>query len=307
MNKLIDILKEIINIANVDKFISAEELEQDINFNDKAIGEESDISTGFKPLDKYILDLHSFNLIAIASGLAMGKTSFAIDLARNITFSGGKKCMFFSLEWSERQIAARILQSITKISSDKIRFGNYSTDEKKIIIDAINKLSDAELYIDDSSCITVSEIKQRIEQLGYVDCVIIDYLALIKYEKKLTRRIDETNEISLLLKALARDLSIPVICTVPLRWQEQRIYGRCPDLDDLKAYGRIFQDADVICILYGAGKEFYEISDAKSDDEARLIISKNGCVNYEIVEMKFDKKAGDFIEVGNEKGCINHS
>lgn len=224
------------------------------------------ISTGFSMLDKYTTGFNKSDLILIGARPAMGKTSFALNVARNMAVTGRKKVVFFSLEMSKEQLAQRILATEARVESSKFRTGEISPEEWNRIGEAAYALNDAELYFDDTSTITVNEMKSRVRRMKDVDCIIIDYLQLMSGTKKTDSRVQEVSEITRNLKLMAKDLHIPVVtCSQLNRSTDARGKAHRPQMSDLRESGSIEQDADIILMLYREG--YYE-SDGKDDDKA---------------------------------------
>ncbi len=241
--------------------------------------EYAGLSTGFSELDKRITGLNRSDLIIVGARPAMGKTSFALNIARNVAVYGRKKVLFFSLEMSKEQLAQRVLSTEARIQSTKFRTGKLSADEWQHIAEASVFLSDVELYFDDTASITVPEMKARARQLKNVDCIIIDYLQLMKSSKKTDNRVQEVSDITRDLKMMAKDLNIPVVTLAQLaRRTEEKGRSNKPQMSDLRESGSIEQDADIILMLY---REAYykDSSDTPAEDmrvdEAELLISKN--------------------------------
>lgn len=237
------------------------------------------LNTGFSELDKRITGLNRSDLILIGARPAMGKTSFALNIARNVAVYGKKRVLFFSLEMSKEQLAQRVLATESRVQSTKFRTGNLSPEEWQHIAEASVFLSDAELYFDDTSNITVPEMKARARQLKNVDCIVIDYLQLMSSGKRIDNRVQEVSEITRSLKLMAKDLNIPVVtCAQLARRTEEKGRSHRPQMSDLRESGSIEQDADIILMLYR--EDYYkDSSDAPPEDirvdEAELIISKN--------------------------------
>lgn len=186
----------------------------------KLTGEEKDqfkaIPSGFGMLDKYITGLNKSDFILVGARPAMGKTSFALNLAQNVTMLAKKKCIFFSLEMTKEQLAERLLAAHAGVPSNKLRTGELTDDEWIRLGNATGDYEDVELYLDDTSSITVPEIKSRVRRLKNVDIIIIDYLGLIQSATHKENRVQEVSEITRNLKMLAKDLNIPVICCAQL-------------------------------------------------------------------------------------------
>ncbi len=239
-------------------------------------------TTGFTDLDKAITGLNRSDLLIIGARPAMGKTSLALNLARNTAMMGKKKVLFFSLEMTKEQLAQRVLSTEARVESTKMRTGNISGDEWAKLATATALLSNCELYFDDTSNMTVSEMKSRIRRLRDVDAVFVDYLQLMKSGTRVESRVQEVSEITRNLKLMAKDLNIPVVVLAQLaRTTEGRGKSHKPQLSDLRESGSIEQDADIVIMLYR--DEYYA---AEKDDgptemerpavnEAEFIIAKN--------------------------------
>lgn len=240
--------------------------------------ESKGIPTGFSLLDKYMTGLNKSDLILIGARPAMGKTSFALNIARNIAVKAKKKVVFFSLEMGREQLAQRVLSTEARVESQKMRTGELTDDDWSRIGQATLALNDAELYFDDTSTITVPEIKARVRKMRDVDCVIIDYLQLMTGTKRTESRVQEVSEITRSLKLMAKDLKIPVItCSQLSRSTEGRGKSHKPQLSDLRESGSIEQDADIVLMLY---RESYYDEDKNEtvvtdESKAQVIIAKN--------------------------------
>ena len=238
-------------------------------------------TTGFIDLDKAITGLNKSDLVIIGARPAMGKTSLALNLARNTAMMGKKKVLFFSLEMTKEQLAQRVLSTEARIESTKMRTGNISGEEWAKLATATALLSNCELYFDDTSNMTVSEMKSRIRRLRDVDAVFVDYLQLMKSGGRVESRVQEVSEITRNLKLMAKDLNIPVVVLAQLaRTTEGRGKSHKPQLSDLRESGSIEQDADIVIMLYR--DEYYAgEKDEKPEEprpainEAEFIISKN--------------------------------
>lgn len=240
--------------------------------------ESKGIPTGFSLLDKYMTGLNKSDLILIGARPAMGKTSFALNIARNIAVKAKKKVVFFSLEMGREQLAQRVLSTEARVESQKMRTGELTDDDWSRIGQATLALNDAELYFDDTSTITVPEMKARVRKMRDVDCVIIDYLQLVTGTKSTESRVQEVSEITRSLKLMAKDLKIPVItCSQLSRSTEARGKSHKPQLSDLRESGSIEQDADIVLMLY---RESYYDEDKNEtvvtdESKAQVIIAKN--------------------------------
>lgn len=226
------------------------------------------ISTGYADLDDVISGLNKSDLILVGARPAMGKTSFALNIARNVAVKAKKKVLFFSLEMTKEQLAQRVLSTEARVLSTKMRSGQLDTDDWTRLGLATAALNDCELYFDDSSNITVAEMKARARRLKNVDCIVIDYLGLIRSGTRVENRVQEVTEITRSLKLMAKDLNIPILCCAQLsRGTEGRGKSHRPQLSDLRESGSIEQDADIVLMLYR--EEYYknEKDDSDADDE----------------------------------------
>ncbi len=265
----------------------------------KLTGEDKDLykgfTTGFADLDKILTGLNRSDLILIGARPAMGKTSFALNLARNVAAIGKRKVLMFSLEMTKEQLAMRVLGTEARVSSMKMRNGQISPDEWVKLGNATSALNDCELYFDDTSTITVPEMKAKIRRLGGVECVIIDYLGLIKGSTRTENRVQEVSEITRGLKMMAKDLNIPVICCAQLsRGTEGRGKSHKPQLADLRESGSIEQDADIVMMLYRPDYYKGEKDDEEVPEEqtnvntVEVIVAKNRHGETGTVEFAWD-------------------
>ncbi len=269
-------------------------------------GEDKDkykgIPSGFGMLDKYLTGLNKSDLILIGARPAMGKTSFALNLAQNISMGARKKCIVFSLEMTKAQLAERLLASLAGVESQKLKTGEMSKEEWVRLGNAAGQFNDVELYLDDTSSITVPEIKSRVRRMKNVDCIIIDYLGLISSAGKKENRVQEVSEITRNLKMMAKDLNIPVICCAQLsRGTEGHGKNHKPQLADLRESGSIEQDADIVLFLYREDYYRNDVDEDKQDDidanKTELIIAKNRHGATTSIELTFDKEFTRFRSI----------
>ncbi len=240
------------------------------------------IPTGFLDIDRRTSGLHSAELIILAARPAMGKTSFALNIAKNVAVKAKKNVAIFSLEMPGIQLASRLLSTEAKISAERIKKGDIKDEEWGKIGDAIAVLEQAGIYVDDTSSITVAEIGARCRKLMLdkgLDLVVIDYLQLITGNSRGGNRQQEISEISRTLKILANDLNIPIIALSQLSRASDK-EKREPLLSDLRDSGAIEQDADMVMFLH---REGYYHEDAEEPNKAKCNFAKhrNGEVGYE--------------------------
>ena len=240
-------------------------------------------TTGFVDLDKAITGLNKSDLVIIGARPAMGKTSLALHIARSTAMMGKKKVLFFSLEMTKKQLAQRVLATEARIESTKMRTGNINGEEWGRLATAAAVLSNCELYFDDTSEMTVPEMKSRIRRLRDVDAVFVDYLQLMKSGTRTECRVQEVSEITRNLKLMAKDLNIPVVVLAQLaRRTEASGKSHRPQLSDLRESGSIEQDADIVIMLYrdeyyaeNNGEDSNTQEEKPAVNEAEFIISKN--------------------------------
>lgn len=260
------------------------------------------IPTGFGILDKYITGLNRSDFILIGARPAMGKTSFALNLAQNISMQARKKCVVFSLEMSKEQLAERLLSSQAGVESQKLRTGELTNDEWVRLGNAAGQFNDVELYLDDTAPITVPEIKSRVRRMKNVDCILIDYLGLLSSATKKENRVQEVSEITRNLKMMAKDLNIPIICCAQLsRGTEGHGKNHKPQLADLRESGSIEQDADIVMFLYREDYYRNDVAEDKQDEidanKTELIVAKNRHGKTGSIELTFDKEFTRFRSV----------
>ena len=242
------------------------------------------IPTGFIDLDRRTSGLHAAELIILAARPAMGKSSFALNIAQNVAVKSKKNVAIFSLEMPGIQVANRLLSAEAKLSSEKIKKGDIKDDEWGKIGNAISVLAQAGIYVDDTSSITVGEIGARCRKMMLergLDLVVIDYLQLISGSGKGASRQQEITEISRSLKILANDLNIPIIALSQLSRAADK-EKREPVLSDLRDSGAIEQDADMVMFLH---REGYYHEDAEEPNKAKCNFAKhrNGEVGYDFL------------------------
>ncbi len=235
------------------------------------------IPTGIGELDETITGLNRSDLIILAARPGMGKTSFALNIARHAAVTVKKKVAFFSLEMGREQLASRLLSTEALVGGTKLRTGELNEGEWARLIEGGDILSKAPIYLDDNSSITVPEMKAKIRRLGGVDLVIIDYLQLMNSAKRIDNRVQEISEITRNLKIMAKELNVPVIALSQLaRASEKRTEHR-PVLSDLRDSGSIEQDADIVMFLYR--EDYYQNENGPDEDSDRnsgeCIVAKN--------------------------------
>lgn len=253
----------------VDSFTQLEEL-----YNRKQ--HITGVPTGFTELDYKTAGFHGSDLILIAARPAMGKSAFALNIATNAAVRANVPVVIFSLEMSKEQMVNRILCSEAMVDNNKVRTGKLEEDDWTKLAGSIGPLSEAEIFIDDTPGISVTEIRAKCRKLKLeknIGMVVIDYLQLVQGSNKRNgSREQEISEISRSLKILAKEIGVPVIALSQLsRAVEQRPDHR-PMLSDLRESGAIEQDADIVMFLY---RDDYYNQDSEKKDIAEVIIAKH--------------------------------
>ena len=259
------------------------------------------IPCGIGELDKMITGLNKSDLIILGARPGMGKTSFALNIVRNVAMNTGKTVCFFSLEMTRDQLAQRMLSSEAGIKREKLRTGELTDDEWTRLAQAGDALSKANIYFDETSSITVPEMKAKLRRMKHIDLVVVDYLGLMKAAKKTENRVNEVSEITRNLKIMAKDLKVPVIvCAQLSRGTEAKGKSHKPALADLRESGSIEQDADIVLFLYR--ESYYD--NEKSDDEdrsdetrAECIVAKNRHGEIGTVDLHWDGQFTRFTSV----------
>lgn len=238
-------------------------------------GSLTGLTTGFADLDARTSGLQKSDLIILAARPSMGKTAFVLNIAQNAAIKGGARVLIFSLEMSKEQLGQRLLSIDSCVELSKLKTGDLSRGDWEDLNIAIDRLSKAEIYIDDTPGISVMEMKNKCRRLKAekgLDLVVVDYLQLMSFEGKSEGRQQEVSTLSRMLKQLAREMECPVIVLSQLsRAVEQRMDHR-PQLSDLRESGAIEQDADIVMFLYR--DEYYNPETTEKPNTCEVIIAK---------------------------------
>jgi len=249
------------------------------------------LASGFIDLDKYTAGFHPSDMVIIAGRPSMGKTSFALNIAQHVGLLERKPVAIFSLEMSKELLVQRLLCSEGQVDAQKVRSGFTSSKDIERLTNAAGLLSEAPIFIDDTPAISTLDMRARARRLKSehdVALVIIDYLQLARCSERSENRQQEISSISRSLKALAKELSIPIIALSQLsRAVEARGGDRRPMLSDLRESGAIEQDADLVLFLYRA--ELYDPDDPDKQGKAELIIGKQRNGPTGMVPLVFEK------------------
>ena len=272
-------------------------LEQiDARYNNK--GSITGLPTGFTELDHLTAGLQKSDLILVAARPSMGKTAFTLNIAAHVVLRAREPVAFFSLEMSKEQLVQRLLCSEGRIDSQRLRVGELEEKEWGDLIDTANRLSAAPLYIDDTPGITVMELRSKARRLKAehgLSLIVIDYLQLMqgRASKNGDNRQQEISEISRSLKALARELNVPVIALSQLSRSVESRQIKRPMLSDLRESGSLEQDADIVMFLY---REDYYDPETENKNITEVIIAKHRNGPVDTVDLTFLKQ---FTKFGN--------
>lgn len=285
-------LGELINL-NIDKLEEQQGKE----------GGLSGLSTGYPRLNRITSGLQGSDLIILAARPSMGKTAFAMNIARNVALEERKPVAIFSLEMSNEQLSMRLLTSEARIDSNRLRTGFISQEDWQNATDAAGILNEMPIFIDDSPNITVMDIRAKARRLyqkhGELGLIIIDYLQLMKVPFRADRRDLEIAEISRSLKALAKELNIPVMALSQLnRMLEQRADKR-PMMSDLRESGALEQDADIIAFIY-RDEVYNKEPDNPKKGTAEIIVAKNRNGSIGTALMHFHGQYTRFEELASD-------
>lgn len=237
------------------------------------------LKTNYEGLDRVLVGLGSGDLVIVGARPGMGKTSFCLNIACNIAKNAKKEIAIFSLEMTAEQLSSRLLCSEALIDSKCMRTGKLNPEEWKRLAEAASALSATDIWIDDSSDITVSEMKSKLRKIKNLGVIVIDYLQLMHGEKNTDNRVLEVAQITRALKNMAKEFGVPIIlCSQLSRGSKDQKESKKPSLTDLRDSGAIEQDADIVLFLYRA--EYYTAAERSttelSDHElCDCIVAKN--------------------------------
>ncbi len=216
-------------------------------------GSITGLSSGFTRLDEYTAGLQPGDLIIIAGRPSMGKTSLALNIAENAALGSRKSAAIFSMEMSVEQLAFRMVSSLGRVDQAHLRNGRFGDEDWPRINGAIQQMAEAPIFIDDTPAMTPTEVRARARRLQRergLDLIVVDYLQLMRVQGSAENRATEISEISRSLKALARELRVPVIALSQLNRSVESRADKKPVMSDLRESGAIEQDADLILFIY---------------------------------------------------------
>lgn len=260
------------------------------------------IPTGIGDLDKTITGLNKSDLIIVGARPGMGKTSFALNIVRNVAVGAGKTVCFFSMEMTRDQLAQRMLSNEASIKSEKLRTGEINEAEWRRLTKAGEVLGNANIFLDESSGVTVPEMKAKIRRLKHVDLVVVDYLGLMHSARRTENRVQEISDITRNLKIMAKELNVPLVVCAQLNRGGAEGNKKRPSLTDLRESGSIEQDADIVLFLHR--EAYYANSDDPSapppdESKAECIVAKNRHGETRTVELAWDGQFTRFVSVDN--------
>ncbi len=305
-------LPELIENAEAKLYeVSDKHLKQDIVSLETILGESFDrldelhkdkgkirgIPTGFKDLDGILAGLQRSDLFILAARPSMGKTALALNLAHNIATKAGEAVLLFSLEMSKEQLVDRMLAMESGVDAWALRTGNLTDQDFELIGQAMGTLSEAQIYIDDTPGITVSDLRTKARREMHqhpLGLIIVDYLQLMSGGSRYNsdgNRVQEISEISRGLKGIARELNVPLIALSQLSRSVESRNPQIPQLSDLRESGSIEQDADVVAFIY---REDYYNKESERPNITDILIKKHRNGPTGGVELFFEKEKQRF-------------
>ncbi len=259
------------------------------------------LTSGFRDLDKFTSGWQNSDLIIVAARPAMGKTSFCLNLAANAALLAKVPVAIFSLEMSREQLVQRMLSSAAMIDQQKLRTGRLLDKEWIALTSALGPLAEAPIYIDDTPAISVREIRAKTRRLKAekgLGLVVIDYLQLMSTGRRVESRQQEISEISRSLKALARELDIPIIALSQLSRAVEQSQNKRPSLSHLRESGALEQDADIVMFIY---RDEYYNPESEKKAIAEIIIAKHRNGPVGTVELTFLKEFTKFGDLARRE------
>jgi replicative DNA helicase len=268
------------------------------------------VSTGFNDLDKLLGGLQKSDLIVLAARPSMGKTSLALDIARNVAIMSNQSVGLFSLEMSKDQLADRLLASLANINLWNFRNGRLNHDDYSRIQHAMGSLSEAPLYIDDAGSVNMLQIRamaRRLQASKGLSLIVIDYLQLMEPMNRFASPVQQVTENSRSLKMLAKELNVPVLVLSQLSRAVESRVPQIPRLADLRESGAIEQDADVVIMIYREDK--YN-ENSLNKNIAKILIEKHRNGPTGGLDLYFDENRASFRNLDkndytSETGALN--
>lgn len=312
-------LQELIEEAETRLFdVSQKHVKQDISSIESVLGESFDrldelhkdkgklrgIPTGFKDLDGILAGLQRSDLFILAARPSMGKTAFSLALAHSVSLKAKEPVLLFSLEMSKEQLVDRMLATESGVDAWALRTGNLSDNDFEKIGQAMGSLSEAQIFIDDTPGITVSDLRTKARREAHtrpLGLIIVDYLQLMSGGSKFggdANRVQEISAISRGLKGIARELNVPLIALSQLSRSVESRNPQIPQLQDLRESGSIEQDADVVAFLY---REDYYNPESERKNIIDVLIKKHRNGPTGAVELYFNREKQQFRSLDSKR------
>lgn len=291
------------DIASIESILTASFDRLDELHRDK--GATRGIPTGFRDMDTILAGLQRSDLFILAARPSMGKTAFVLNLAHNVGLKAGEPVLIFSLEMSKEQLVDRLLSMESGVDAWALRTGNLTDQDFERIGEAMGALSEAQIYIDDTPGITVSDLRTKARREAHLrppGLIIVDYLQLMSGGSRFSgdgNRVQEISEISRGLKGIARELNVPLIALSQLSRSVESRSPQIPQLSDLRESGSIEQDADIVAFIY---REDYYNPDTERKNVTDILIKKHRNGPLGTVELYFDKDKQRFRSLDTKHG-----
>ncbi len=260
------------------------------------------VPSGFTELDKLTAGFQPSDLIIIAGRPSMGKTAFALNIVQHAALSQGITTAFFSLEMAKEQLALRMLCSEARVDAQKVRTGFLSEEDWTKLINAAGPLAEAKIFIDDTPALPILEMRakaRRLQSEHGLGLVVVDYLQLMRGRSNVERREQEISEISRSLKAMAKELNVPVIALSQLNRKVEDRPNKRPQMSDLRESGAIEQDADVIAFIY-RDEVYNKAADNPNRGKAEIIVGKQRNGPTGVVHLAFVAHLSSFANLAYE-------
>lgn len=255
------------------------------------------VPTGFKALDNKLSGLQKSDLIVLAARPAVGKTAFALNIAKNVAVYANKTVGIFSLEMSKDQLSERLVSSVGNIDSWRLRTGKLNDDDFSRVQHAMGILSEAPIYIDDAGSVNILQIRamaRRLQANHGLDLLIIDHLQLMQPMNRFASPVQQTTENSRDLKILAKELNVPVLLLSQLSRSVESRVPQIPRLSDLRESGSIEQDADIVMFIYR--EDIYQENSLKQG-QAQILIEKHRNGPTGAIDLYFEKERSSFRDL----------
>lgn len=312
-------LQELIENAETQLFqVSQQHIKQDISSIENILSSSFDrldelhkdkgklrgVPTGYKDLDNVLAGLQPSDLFVLAARPSMGKSAFALNIAYNVATRSDMPVLFFALEMSKEQLVDRLLAAEAGVNAWNLRTGNLTDDDFEKIGHAMGTLSEAQIFIDDSPGISVSDMRTKARREAHqrpLGLIIVDYLQLMSGGARFgsdSNRVQEISEISRGLKGIARELNVPVMALSQLSRSVESRSPQIPQLADLRESGSIEQDADVVAFIY---REDYYNPETENKNIARILIKKHRNGPTDDVDLYFDREKQRFRSLDTKR------